>query len=408
MASAAPSRHVVHKDPLSSRIDKSFFFALVTLGSLVIYLMREYGVAAKLVAITASGLIVLYAFAVVAAKGLRIREDRAADNCYYLGFIYTLVSLMWALQAFQFGGQVTDELIRSFGIALMSTIVGIIARLLLNQLRTDPVEIERETRMELSDTARALRSELQQAVNDVNAYRRGLHQSLEEAMRDVSERANQSITESTERFAALTTDLAERIDTTFADYQANAARLTEASQHTVAALEAIVARLEAIEAPADMITSRFEPAVAAINEAAEAVRKHASTQGREVQRLSRLVETACTAAETLETRLGEAQQRETAARDEHEAMRTLVKELQAAIARLRDGLQTHAAGVAEVERALKANVDSIKAHNAGLEAELTRSRELGTQLHSELAGFAQLITERLGSVPRPPEDPERS
>jgi len=68
------------------------------------------------------------------------REPRqiAGDNLYYLGLLFTLVSLIFALlQIFVFSGDSSpgeraNELIGNFGVALLSTVGGILARILMH------------------------------------------------------------------------------------------------------------------------------------------------------------------------------------------------------------------------------------------------------------------------------------
>src|SRR5690606_10820208 len=52
------------------------------------------------------------------------------------------------------------QIIRNFGIALATTIAGIFLRVLLNQMRVDPADVERTTRMELADAATKLKAHL--------------------------------------------------------------------------------------------------------------------------------------------------------------------------------------------------------------------------------------------------------
>ena len=70
--------------------------------------------------------------------------DRAGDNLYYLGFLFTLISLIHALiNLFLFeesGADLADRtytLIGSLGIALMSTVAGILGRIILHDKSED-------------------------------------------------------------------------------------------------------------------------------------------------------------------------------------------------------------------------------------------------------------------------------
>lgn len=115
----------------------------------------------------------LYVLAVAALGRLRIEPEAIGDNCYYLGFLLTLASLSITLyQLTQSDEQV--ELMRSiiagFGIALVSTILGILLRVIFIQLRPDIVARDRETRIELQQAARELRLELSSSVAMIKAF----------------------------------------------------------------------------------------------------------------------------------------------------------------------------------------------------------------------------------------------
>ena len=107
---------------------------------------------ALLAALAAVAVIVVLGFHY---RRLRVSEgsERAGDNLYYLGFLFTLISLMYALvELFIVQGQDaslaerTYILIGNFGIALLSTIAGILGRLVLHdgsEDRRDPRETPR-------------------------------------------------------------------------------------------------------------------------------------------------------------------------------------------------------------------------------------------------------------------------
>ena len=87
-----------------------------------------------------------YAFLIVTARGLRLRDDQSGDNLYYMGFLFTLTSLGVSLYQFS-ASRASEEIVQNFGIAIASTITGIGLRVMFNQMRRDPVEIERAMRL---------------------------------------------------------------------------------------------------------------------------------------------------------------------------------------------------------------------------------------------------------------------
>src|SRR5262245_55714144 len=124
-----------------------FFGAVLFLGFVLIG--AGYIVWAKLASISALqvtaiplGLMVLYALALGLARYFRLRDDQAGDNLYYLGFLYTLTSLGVSLWQFSVNHG-AEGIVTNFGIAISSTILGVALRVVFNQMRQDPVEVER-------------------------------------------------------------------------------------------------------------------------------------------------------------------------------------------------------------------------------------------------------------------------
>ena len=78
-------------------------------------------------------------------------SSRAGDDLYYLGLLFTLVSLMYALIALFIlspGGDIderTNTLIGNFGIALISTVFGILGRILLQGQAAGSTENQSQT-----------------------------------------------------------------------------------------------------------------------------------------------------------------------------------------------------------------------------------------------------------------------
>ena len=117
--------------------------------------------------------------------------DRASDNAYYIGLLFTL----WSLGITLYKITITDEeqgnlvvsLLPDFGLALGSTIAGIFARIFLQQLRGDPNDVESEAREELNKSAIALRTSIGSIVADLNSLSSQISVSLSEVSRNVTE-----------------------------------------------------------------------------------------------------------------------------------------------------------------------------------------------------------------------------
>ena len=123
------------------------FLAAFIIGTLWIVIVRVLspGLGGALVAASGCAAIIV-AFAVIYFIRSRAEASRAADDFYYLGLLFTLVSLIYVLvRVFQLGdggAERTQQLIGNFGIALVSTVVGILVRVVLLGLDNRAAEPE--------------------------------------------------------------------------------------------------------------------------------------------------------------------------------------------------------------------------------------------------------------------------
>lgn len=137
-----------------------YFFALIAGSGLILFGKSNGWLGAWPAAIIAVLLIVGYlVFAWGSQRENPVRADRMGDNCYYLGLVYTLASLIASLIRIENGAEVL-ELIGNFGIALVSTAAGIIARLVMIQMRSEADDIDQRARVSLAQTAQLMQSDL--------------------------------------------------------------------------------------------------------------------------------------------------------------------------------------------------------------------------------------------------------
>src|SRR5260221_10518894 len=139
-------RSIAAKPVCLNRLDDlpdhyAFFVALVV-GGAGIALFKEAGMSQ--ISTTAFPVVIMAAYAGIAyvTKRFRLRADRVGENLYYLGFLYTLISLAISLIQFETSPDVTHEIITNFGVAIFTTIFGLGFRVLFYQMREDPVEYE--------------------------------------------------------------------------------------------------------------------------------------------------------------------------------------------------------------------------------------------------------------------------
>jgi len=186
---------------LSDRPDQLLFVSCFVLGLLIILFLKFFaqGTAAFLALFFAVLIIVAYAFTAFAYKGIRLPDDRIGDNCYYLGFLFTLVSLSTALYSFSKKGLDAHDLVSDFGVALGSTIAGIFVRIVIQQMRVDTEQIGQEVRRSMTELAVETSADLQNVKEEVATLSEGFKITLKRSADELEEVSNESV----ERLKAL-------------------------------------------------------------------------------------------------------------------------------------------------------------------------------------------------------------
>src|SRR5580692_11574107 len=160
------------------------FFVAVLCGVGYIIVSKLQGFGAFYVTAVPVVIMIVYALFLGLARLLRVRDDQAGDNLYYMGFLFTLTSL--AVSLYQFSAdKAADQIVQNFGIAIASTIAGISLRIFFNQMRRDPVEVEHTARLELAAASRKVRRELESTVIEFGSFRRATQQSLSDAVEEI-------------------------------------------------------------------------------------------------------------------------------------------------------------------------------------------------------------------------------
>ena len=158
------------------------------------------------------GVLVGYVLACLALRRIAIEPETVGDNCYYLGFLFTLSSLAVTLYQIRnlssldggatLAADVIPLVISGFGVALMSTIMGVFLRVMMMQMRPDIVARDREIRRDLSQGARDFQVSVAQATSRIK-------QASVESVQHAAER-NARMDEITNRHAKDTAALLER------------------------------------------------------------------------------------------------------------------------------------------------------------------------------------------------------
>lgn len=173
-------------------------FLIGTIGVISIRLLTDSVLAAILFAAMAMFTYVL----VGASKKYVIRPDIIGDNSYYLGFLFTLVSLAFTLYKYTSatGTDQIDTIIQNFGLALSTTLIGLVLRVYFNQTNEDPEVFQKAIRMSLAEEASKLIGETAKIRNDVSILRTSIQQSIDESINASFEAFSNQLGESSVRY----------------------------------------------------------------------------------------------------------------------------------------------------------------------------------------------------------------
>ncbi|MFB2563548.1 hypothetical protein [Rhizobium sp. IMFF44] len=245
-------------------------FASITIGGMIfIWSSKLMGWSLPIVTGVPLVLMAIYFIVSLAVAGFRLHNEQAGDNLYYMGFLFTLSSL--GVSLYLFAGETSIEtIVRNFGIAVTSTIAGVTLRILFNQMRRDPIDIERSVRHELAEMTRRVRTELDSSSREFSHYRRVSNQMLSEGFEEIARQAERNGQEINKILEMLAKQAVTPINDAAAQLTATTSQLSQIIGTFGAAVENVGKKLEEIRSPEDLVRAELAPAIAAIKDMSEA------------------------------------------------------------------------------------------------------------------------------------------
>ncbi len=248
------------------RSGRGLFLAFFVGGGFLILLMKSLTASALFAVVLPVVLMGSYAVLLMDWPDLRPRYDFAGDNFYYLGFLYTLISLAISLYQFNTEGA-TNSIITNFGLALTSTILGLAGRILLNQPQ-DEDEAEARAREDLARANRRLRAEMEYSIDEFQQFRVEAKRVFEQLDRGVAaagaalERQLEHLESGAARFGALRQRVGE-VDRAaaeaFRDIQAQRERFVSESRDVSDSLQELLANFRSVDFRREFIEELIEP-----------------------------------------------------------------------------------------------------------------------------------------------------
>jgi methyl-accepting chemotaxis protein len=279
-----PSWVQVPRINVRDNVARTIFISVLIGGVFTIGIGKLSGLlSATFAAIVATACILGYSLAAYLIREERVRLDRAGDNAYYLGLTFTLVSMAVALLQIDFSGVTANQLVGAFGIALSSTIVGIVCRLALIQYREEIDDIEAVARQELADSAAELSRYLLMARGHFEVFVTGLQTQMSDSVETIigehlqtqkllAEEVNKTLVTAAEKISTS----AEAIQRAMEKQTATVELFHAASVNSSEAAAELAKKITEIEVPKDAVQEIFKGIKSEMHEAALGLAEAAS------------------------------------------------------------------------------------------------------------------------------------
>jgi hypothetical protein len=283
-----------YEKTIDDRYDKWLFSVAAVFGGAAILILKAVHAHPLILAALPAVILLVYTLYIINSARFSASTDRAGDNVYYLGLLFTLVSLAYALwqlrpRPYDEAEDLTFELISNFGIALSSTIFGLFFRIFIQQFRNDPVDVEHTARVELGDAVRHLRNELYMMTSDVNSYRRAVSQSLNETADEVAKLIKKASGESAKAVTAASKRLASSTDKIETIQKDQANLMNGAMEKAAASLELLSKKFGSIFVDKDVINEQILSIVENTTEAMTSIKARSYAERETTRELGDLI-----------------------------------------------------------------------------------------------------------------------
>jgi hypothetical protein len=279
----------------------SIFVAAMGSGVASIISLKALGFGQLIVTAMPLTIMTIYMFSAIFFRKLRVRLDQVGDNMYYMGFIYTLTSLGVSLFQLANFEDVASAIVENFGIALTTTVYGIAARVVLVQMRGDPLETERQARLELADTSRELRSQLQASALEFSNFRRQLQQSLQNYHEETVQSSKHIVDQTFENLENVVQNTSESIEKSYGVLAEKTKDIGNISGEIVKALSDLSIRVTQVNIPTDLIERQLRATVDEIKRGADTLFQIMSEESERREDWKKSVEALSNLSEAIHT-----------------------------------------------------------------------------------------------------------
>ncbi len=355
--------------------------------------------------IIAGPVIVLLLYLATASlyRRFRLRFDQLGDNCYYLGFLFTLTALSIALYDFRGLDVNISTIVSNFGVALASTILGVLLRVLLSQMREDPIEVEEQSRYELAHASAMLKNELYASVRDMNSFRELLQQSIAQSFEEVNEKSKESILRAAKELSEAARNINQEIAERNEQLGERFDRFNDLTHRSVSSLESLVESMERVRPPNELIHDAFEKTVTSMERLREESEKiyHMTEQQRQATQssIAAASEAIQSVSEDLSKLSGEGSPLGAVVDNLNattKSLETIGKDIESLSINFAREVTTQKDKLGEFNTVTSESVQLVKMHNSELTDALKQNREMLAEVEKNFADMARALVKAVG------------
>lgn len=199
---------------------KTVFFIVYVIGCLVTvfssFFSQNYIPMAILCVLMVAYFFVVYQLNI--KNNLLLRNEQLGDSFYYLGFLFTITALAVSLISMNADEEIQiNSLLKNFGIAIVTTLFGLVGRILFSQFRENLDDMNERAEMEVAQSVRNLKTQLDMSISLLKQQSQTIANNTDQTLKDSSaslrrfmEENNKILQETTEKSKAVIEEFNKR------------------------------------------------------------------------------------------------------------------------------------------------------------------------------------------------------
>ena len=354
-----------------TRLDVYLFFIAFAGGLLLYFTLKWLGLGQLSQTVAIISVMLLYAGTVAKVPRLRVRLDQAGDNAYYLGLLFTLVSMAVTLYEFRdtaLGDAAAavrsgaEQIIANFGVALGSTIAGIFLRVLLHQMRVDPADVEGMTRIELADASKRVKAQLDQVSGNIALYHGQAAQRMNDVFAQAVENVNELLTAFATDVGKATSELLARTEEAHKSVLAQSTGAAEKLAAVAESAREAMERLREVQPPPQKLANRLDKVAGSLEALAPPIETITGALEKSAAEIAKATQQLALLSGQLDAATRESREQQAAA-TRHIA--TAAEQFRQALASAGDALRQDKEVLAEIEAQARASsAEALRVHEA--------------------------------------------